>query len=431
MIERIKSALARCGIGLWRVNERVDETAELFFVKKQLDTRRSKDVRKYEVTVFRDVDAPGGEKPARGFTSVTLIASMDDARIDEELKGAYYAAQFAANPYFDLPDPVQAPPVKKTGELAEAPLAQSAGKMVKALFAPDVHEDAFINSAELFVTRSSHRVLSSEGTDVSYTDASVKGEFVVQCREPEDVEMHNIYEYDALDGEALSAKVAEALTFVRDRARAQKVLKSGKYDLVLSGNQVAEVLSYYVSRSAAGMVYAGYSTWKLGEDVQGEADGERLALTLRATDPYSAEGIPMADLPLLEGGTLNACHGPNRFCRYLGVKPTGLYRKFSCANGTASFEELKKGPCLWAVTFSDFQMDAMSGHFGGEIRLAYLIEDGKATPVTGGSVNGSILEAQKDLTFSAERYLTARYDGPYAMRLKGVAVAGVGSAEPS
>ena len=76
------------------------------------------------------------------------------------------------------------------------------------------------------------------------------------------------------------------------------------------------------------------------------------------------------------------------------------------------------------MTFSDFQMDAMSGHFGGEIRLAYLIEDGKVTPVTGGSVNGSILEAQKDLTFSAERYQTARYDGPYAMRLKGVSVAG-------
>ena len=424
MLERIKSALERCGITLWRINERVVETAELFFVKKELDTRRSVDTRKYEVTVFRDMES--GEKPARGFTSVTLIASMDDAQIDEELKGAYYAAQFAANPTFDLPDPVQAPPVKKTGELAEAPLARSAGKMVKALFAPDVHEDAFINSAELFVIRSACRILSSEGTDVSYTDASVKGEFVVQCREPEDVEMHNIFEYDTLDGEALSAKVAEALSFVRDRARAQKVLKSGKYDLVLSGNQVAEVLSYYVDRSAASAVYAKYSTWKLGEDVQGATQGERLDLTLRVTEPYSAEGVPMADLPLLEGGALNAYHGPNRFCRYLGVKPTGNYRKFSCANGTVSFEELKKGPCLWAVTFSDFQMDAMSGHFGGEIRLAYLIEDGKITPVTGGSVNGSILEAQKDLTFSAERYQTARYDGPYAVRLKGVAVAGVG-----
>lgn len=331
---------------MWRINENVEETAELFFVKKQLDTRRSKDVRKYEVTVFRDVDAGQAEKPARGFTSVELIASMDDAQIDEELKGAYYAAQFAANPYFSLPDPVQAPVVKKTGELAEAPLAESAGKMVKALFAPDVREDAFLNSAELFVSRSFHHILSSEGTDAAYTNAKVEGEFVVQCREPEDVEMHNIFEYDQLDGEALSAKVAEALTFVRDRAHAQKVLKSGKYDLVLSGNQVSTVLSYYVRRSAASSVYAKYSTWKQGENVQGETVSERLALTLRATDPYSVEGIPMADLPLLEDGKLNAYHGPNRFCRYLGVKPTGYYEKFSCSNGTLPFRELKQGPCL-------------------------------------------------------------------------------------
>lgn len=428
MIQRIKNALSRCGISLWRINQREEETAELFFVKKQLDTRRIKDVRKYEVTVFRDVEAKDGGTPSRGFTSVMLVASMDDERIDEALKGAYYAAQFAANPYFDLPDPVQAPMVEKTGELAQASLAQSAGKMAKALFAPDVHQDAFVNSAEIFVVRSACRIVSSEGTDVSYTDARVNGEFVVQCREPEDVEMHNTFEYDELNGEALSAKVAEALTFVRDRARAQKILKSGKYDLVLSGNAVAEVLSYYADRSSAGMVYAKYSTWRQGEDVQGETQGERLDLTLRAFHPYSPEGISTsADLPLLEGGKLLTWHGPNRFCRYLGIKPTGDYRRLVCANGTMSFEALKKGPCLWAVTFSDFQMDEMSGHFGGEIRLAYLIEaDGKVTPVTGGSVNGSILEAQKDLAFSTDRYLTARYDGPYAMRLKGVSIAGAG-----
>ena len=426
MIERIKSALERCGVAMWRINETVEETAELFFVKRQLDTRRSKDVRKYDVTVFRDVEDPEGGKPSRGFTSVRLIASMDDARLDEELKGAYYAARFAANPYFDLPDPVQAPMAQKTGELAEAPLARSAGRMVKALFAPDTHQDAFVNSAELFVSRSSHHILSSEGTDAAYVDARVNGEFVVQCREPEDVELHGAFEYDQLDEQALSDKVAEALSFVRDRARAQKALASGKYDLVLSGNAVAEVLSYYVSRSSASSVYARYSTWKQGEDVQGETTGERLSLTLRATVPYSMEGIPMADLPVLENGRLNAYHGPNRFCRYLNVKPTGFYEKFSCGNGSVPFETLKKAPCLWAVTFSDFQMDAMSGHFSGEIRLAYLIEDGKTIPITGGSVNGSILEAQKDLTFSAERYLTAQYDGPYAVRMKGISIAGPG-----
>jgi len=425
MIERIKSALQKCGIDAWRINESEEETAELFFVRRRLDTRRVKDVHKYEVTVFdRNIADPQGGEPRCGFTSVQVIASMDDAQLEEALRDAFYAAQFAANPAYAPADPVQAPPVEKTGPLAELPLAESAGKMAKALFAPDTHEDAFVNSAELFVHRYRYHILSSEGTGVSYTSASVKGEFVVQCKQPEDVEIYNRFSYDELDEKALSDKVAEALTFVRDRAKAQRVLKSGTYDLILSGDAVGEVLSYYQSRSSAAAVYAGYSTWKTGEDVQGETEGERLELTLRAMDPYSVEGIPMEDLPLLREGKLEAYHGPNRFCRYLNVKPTGMYRKLFCANGSAPFVGMKKSPCLWAVTFSDFQMDSMSGRFGGEIRLAYLIDGDKVIPVTGGSVNASLLEAQKNLIFSTERYTGDGYEGPYAMRLTGVSVAG-------
>lgn len=427
MIDRIKQALQDCGVDLWRINDVTEESAELFFVKKQLDTRRFKDVRKFEVTVFRDVRDPAGGPPQRGFTSVVLLSSMPDGQLRQELNSAYYAAQFAANPYFDLVDPVQAPLKKKTGPLAQEPLADSAQRMARSLFAPDVHEDAFLNSAEIFITRTQHHILSSNGTNVSYTDAKANGEFVVQCREPEDVEIHNTFSYNELEGEALSKKVAGALSFVRDRARAQRILKSGRYDVVLSGNAVSTVLHYYMDRSAAFMVYPKYSTWQVGEKVQGQAvAGAQLNLDPCATAPYSEEGIPMVDRPLLRAGELQIIHGPNRFCRYLGVTPTGGYQKLRCENTGKPFEELKAGPCLWAVTFSDFQMDSMSGHFGGEIRLAYLIdENGKATPVTGGSINGSLFEVQEDLEFSSDRYETVDYSGPYGMKIKNVSVAGV------
>ena len=423
MLNRIKNTLNTLGIAHWRINETKEESAELFFVRKELDMRRIKDVCKYFVTVYRDGE---GEKPTRGATSVTLLDSMSDEVLTDKLKGAYFAAQFAANPYYDLPDPVSAPAICKTGILAEAPLTESAWKMAEALFAPDTREDAFINSAEIFVTRLSRRILSSCGTDVSYTDAKADGEFVVQCLTPEDVEMHHTFSYGELETEALSAKVSEALSFVCDRAHAQRTLKSGNYDVILSGNNVPTVLSYYVSRSSASMLYSRYSSWQVGDNVQGgEVNGESLDMTLCATVPYDGEGIPMEDLHLLAGGTLKAVHGPNRFCRYLGVKPTGSYSKVICDNGILPFEEMKNAPCLWVVAFSDFQMDDFSGRFGGEIRLAYLIEEGKVTPVTGGSVNGSLLESQKDLLFSTDRYVTSRYEGPYALKLKNISVAGI------
>ena len=85
---------------------------------------------------------------------------------------------------------------------------------------------------------------------------------------------------------------------------------------------------------------------------------------------------------------------------------------------------MKKKPCLWAVAFSDFQMDSFSGHFGGEIRLAYLIENGKITPVTGGSINESLIEAQQNMRFSKERFVSAHYEGPYAVEFGNISVAG-------
>ena len=69
-------------------------------------------------------------------------------------------------------------------------------------------------------------------------------------------------------------------------------------------------------------------------------------------------------------------------------------------------------------------MDSFSGHFGGEIRLAYLIEDGKITPVTGGSINGNLIEAQQNVRFSKERFTSANYEGPYAIEFESIPVAG-------
>ena len=132
----------------------------------------------------------------------------------------------------------------------------------------------------------------------------------------------------------------------------------------------------------------------------------------------------MADRPLIEEGVLKTLHGGARFAHYLGIEPTGNYQAIEVPVGGTSMDALTAEPCLHVAAFSDFQMDVFSGHFGGEIRLAFLHENGTVTPVTGGSVNGSILDAQGRMTFSAERYRSANYDGPLAVRIEGVNVAG-------
>ena len=415
LLSRTKKALSESGISEWRIELSETHSREYFFVKRELDTRRIKDTEKCAVTVFR---ADGDKK---GSVKITLIPSMSPAEISSALSDAYFAASFAMNPGYEQPDPVRGK--KITGKTITE---DDEKKMIGALLAEPL-DGAFINSAEIFFVTGKKRVISSGGTDVSWDVEAVKGEFVAQCREPEDVEHFEEFEYDVPDEASLREKTAAALRYVKDRAGAAKILKSGKYDVVLCADQLPEILSYYGSRSSAAMIYPGYSEWKKGDRVQKKGKGEMLDLTLCAVDPFSPEGIRMKDLPLLRRGILKNIHGATRFCRYLGVKPTGDYSKVRCDNpGTLSFEEMKKRPCLVTVSFSDFQADDFTGNFGGEIRLAYLIDGERVITVTGGSINGRLPECDSKLEFSTDRYRTASYEGPFAVRVPEVAVAGSG-----
>ena len=132
----------------------------------------------------------------------------------------------------------------------------------------------------------------------------------------------------------------------------------------------------------------------------------------------------MHDCELIKDGVLKNVHGGLRMSQYLKVQPTGEYNKLLVDNGSESIADMKKGRVLHVVSFSDFNMNAMTGHFAGEIRLAYLYDNGSVSLATGGSVNGSIIDAQHDLVFSEERYDSSAYSGPYAVLLKDVPVSG-------
>lgn len=146
-----QKALSKLNIERWRINEVKEESAELFFVKHTLDTRRIKDTHKFTVTVYRQSEKDG--KKLVGNMSASVISSMSYEEIENAIESAYYAAQFAMNPYFDAPEKVTSDTIVKQGELASAPLAESAGKMAAAVFAADKNKHAYVNSTEVFVTR--------------------------------------------------------------------------------------------------------------------------------------------------------------------------------------------------------------------------------------------------------------------------------------
>lgn len=423
MIDIIKEALAAEGIALWRINVSLKEGAELYFVKNKLDLSRQTSLRTYSVTVFRAFEKNGKEMLGMSTATISPSASPDSVRAS--LADAYFGASFVANPTFSMPEAVVAPTVELPASLRALSLSEVATQMAAALYRADTDADALINSSELFVSRATERVLSSYGTDVAYETFSVDGEFVVQCKEPQDVEMYHSFRYDKPDGDALCQKAKDALRYVKDRAKAGQRLAGGEYTVLLSHDHVKDLFAYFVDRADASMIYSGYSTYQVGESVQSEnRSGEAISVTLRARHPYSDTGVPMIDRPLFRDGKLCCIAGSDRFCSYLGVPMTGYYTSFVAEGGTRSFADLQKEPHLYVVSFSDFQVDELSGHFGGEIRLAYYYDGQTTRIVTGGSINGSIADCKDSLIFSLEQYDSLPYRGPLAVRIPAVKVAG-------
>ena len=422
-MEKIIAALRQLGVEQYTVTETHTDSLESFYVKKNLDLTRRADTTVRTVRVFRPFEKDGVKM--LGDSEATVRPGMSAEELRSAISGAWYAAQFVANPWYPLPAGVKEPHRSDKGGFAGRSLAESMKAVAEALFAEDTARDVFLNSAEIFMRRIDTRVVTSQGADVGWEQYEVWGEYVCQCPAPQDVETYHQFSYREWSPEALRAEVRHALEMTKARARAVAMPKTGAYSLVLDREQMAELLSYYVSRANSGMIYQKYSPFRMGDPVQGEnVTGDKLTIGLKATEPYTDFGAPMTDRPLLEEGVLRTIHGGARFGHYLGIEPTGNYRAVAVPMGDTPMEALTAEPCLHVVSFSDFQMDALSGHFGGEIRLGFLHENGKVTPVTGGSVNGSILDAQGRMTFSKERFRVKNYDGPLAVRLEGVNVAG-------
>lgn len=423
MIEKIKSVLKKAEIAAYTINETRTESAECFFIRKNLDMKRRTDLAEYQVTVFHPFVKD--EKPMMGSSSAQIYPEMDAAEIESVLRSAYYAASFVGNPVYELVTGEEREHIPSDSTLAGRGLFDNMKDMAEALFAADTEEEVFLNSAELFVRRLLKRIVGSGGVDVSYETCEVSGEYVVQCISPQDVETYHSFSYRNLDTENLRREVKEAMKMTIARAQAVRSPQAGEYRVLLSGEQMRTFLSYYLERSSSSMIYQEYSSYQSNMPVQGESiRGDALTILLKAREPYSQEGIPMKDRVLLENGVLRTIHGNNRFACYLGIEPTGIYDSILVPVGETPLCEMKKEPYLHIVSFSDFQMDSFSGSFGGEIRLAFLYDGETVTPVTGGSINGNILNVQEQMTFSKERYQNGRYEGPYAVSLKGVQVAG-------
>jgi len=433
MVHSVLERLRRAGeLAAWRTVEREVESRELFLVGPRVDMRRAKEVARLEATVYRDFTLEG--RACRGSAMVRLHPTQGRREIERALREAAGAAAYVRNPAYPLVRPggpaPRVPEVESVADLGAALDCLGAALLERK----GDGEVARLNCAELFLERGETRIRNSEGVEVRFDFFQGSGELIVEADCPGGpVELFKPLAFARVRPGELREELDRQLELCRRRARAEPTPAAGSPPVLLTGEAVRELLSYFTFHASAEAAYGRVARFRPGEGVQGErVEGDPLHVSLEpllehspSSVPWDEDGWPLAPTPLIEAGRLLSWWGPLRWCHYLGCPPTGRLPNVRVRPGARGLEELRRGDCLEAAVFSDFQCDTLTGDFAGELRLGVWHEAGGGErPVSGGSISGRLPELAGGLELSAELQRLDGFEGPAGVRLASAAVTG-------
>lgn len=433
MLEQIKKLiLEQKEITGYKICETRVHSNELFFVKKNVDMDRAKDVRHYKVNVYIDFEENG--KKFTGSSSTFLHPTMNEEEMKKAIAETAFAARYVKNPYYPL-----VKPKTSYGKLPESKFAGESfpywmNEIAKAVYKNDIYDKGGINSCEIFLEKVETRVINSEGVDVSSVTYKGMVEFITTWKEEgEEIELYRCINCSDFDAELLASEVKNMITICREKAIARSTPNLKTFPVIFTRNAVKELFSYYTFMSKASAVYNQYSTWKIGDKLQGEnVKGDLVTITLdplinnsTSSAPFDEDGVALAPVRIIDKGVLKQYSADSRYGYYLNVETTGSIGNMVVEGGSRTVKELQTEPHLMAAAFSDFSMDEVTGDFGGEIRLAWYFDGEKSIPVTGGSITGNIYELRQELYLSKELQKDNDFEGPQMVKIMNCTVAGV------
>lgn len=422
MLNTIIDILSENNIQNFLINECKEHTKELFFIKHSIDQSRSKEVIKYDITLYKDFSLPKDKDNIyRGSSTCQITPAMTKDEITNKIKTTYNTASLVKNNYYPLAkgDEIYATKTNTSNqEISRENVALTTTDLAKAVFDADdsTSKDCFINSLEIFETTKNVRIINSNGFDKAYTTKTFSGEYVVQSTIKEDVELFYQFEFNDKSNDIckkLAYQVTSSLKMAKDRSLAIDINETNFNKdcekIILQGDFLSELFNYYLSRSDASLIYQGYSNFKPGLEIPSNTD---ISITTMPTVPYSTEGIKLAQYPVVKHNKIVNILGDLRFSFYMGITPLGTYNSYKMNPGNAGISDYQNNTYLRITNFSDFQTNALTGEFGGEFRLAYYYDGTKEIPVTKGSFSGNIKDILSSLELSKEIRETISYQGP-------------------
>ena len=426
MLNQLIEILRASGADAWEVTDERKTGWEFYFIRHKLDQNRFTDVEEYTVKVYRKID--GGKFLGSAQAGISTTASEEEIR--RVVDGLCQDALYVRNPAYTLNKPVNQPPVPQQPVDIKAISRDFLNTL--ASLPETATED--LNSYEIFVSEVRTRFLNSEGIDVTAVSPSSTVEAVVNARrDGHEIELYRFYRSGACDARQLTHDLSETLRYGRDKLIAGETPALGTADVVLSTDASTEVYHFFIARLSAAAIYRRISSWEIGKPIADNYTGDKVTVRALRELPnsssngaYDQEGAPVRDLLLMDAGVPVHFFGSRQFSQYLGLEDSFIPNNYEVTGGTSSADELRRGAFLEVVEFSDFQVDILNGDIAGEIRLAYWHDgSGKVTPVSGGSVSGSVSELLSGMRFSRESRQYNNMRIPAVTRLNGATVTGI------
>ncbi|MDY6072544.1 MAG: metallopeptidase TldD-related protein [Eubacteriales bacterium] len=425
MLNKIKTILnSKKDISAWIISESKSSSAELFFVKDRLDMNRATDVHEYALNIF--VDFTEENVKYRGDASVLISPSDSDTELEQKIERAAFSAGFVKNKWYPLPKNENKEPisVKKYNNIED--LKNNYSKIQNILFKEYPYKSK-INSCELFAIEQTKRTVTSEGIDISYPFSEFTFEIVSDNNYGKElVEIFNDYYLPNIDLERLETIVKKQLAETDGRSQALDCKKLENTRVLLSGDAVEELLFFYLSQATDKMIYMNISKVKQGEQFV----NNKLNITLDPALPSSLyakpvdhEGKILEKYTLFENGKAINLRTSSQFSHYLNLENKGQISTFVVDGGDKTYDELTSGDYIEILTFSSFLMDSTTGDFGGEFRLAKLVQDGKESYVSGGALSENIFKLQDKMMLSKELEKRTYSVSPKAIAFDNVSIA--------
>ena len=437
MLNRIVEALKqRTDLAGWTVRHMLVRGTQVYAVPQGIESRRAVDGERFAIDVLRQTAGPDGT-PGVGSGNVTLLPGGDVAGAIDQ---ATLVAGLVSNPVHGLPAPGPLPDVPLVdADLQKDPAGVMQAVMDRMRAAAARNPAVQMNAAECFSELRATHLLNSRGIDAQQEETRIDVEFVLKARHGEretetfaemtrrrvsDLDLESALEQgarhtlDLLEAGAPASR--QGAVVLRDQALATFI----SVDPLIGG--VLQTLG------SASSKYAKLSNWEIEKSVfRGEVKGDPLTVWANrlmpfgtASNRFDEEGLPAQRLELIRDNELATFAASQRYADYLGLKPTGAFGGVELPAGKTPASALLAGPHIEVVQFSWFNPDGITGDFATEIRLGYLVENGKRTPFKGGLLVGNYLDALADVRWSAETAFFGNYLGPQTARFNDLKLAG-------